>query len=335
MDTPRFLTGKKILFISATLFSISDNIRREMERLGAEVDYFDERPSNTAVMKALIRINRDLVGATIDRYYHGIITSTATRDYDYILFTKGESVSAAQLRHLRDLHPRATLILYHWDAIYYNRHADDINACFDRIVTFDRMDAAAYSMEFLPLFYTPEYPAIPAIADNRIDYAASFIGTTHSDRYAIATSIASELDSYGKKVMMYFYFQSRMMYYKRMYIDRIIGREWKQSFYFSPLSHKQILDAYSHTVALIDVQWPHQRGLTMRSIEALGARRKLITTNRDIVNYNFYDEANVLVIDRDHPHVPCAFVETPYRPVPRPIYDSYSIASWLRRLLKP
>lgn len=335
MSTPRFLTGKKILFISATLFSISDNIRREMERLGAEVDYFDERPSNTAVMKALIRINRDLVGATIDRYYDGIITSTATRDYDFILFTKGESVSAAQLQRLRDLHPRATLILYHWDAIYYNRHADDINACFDRVVTFDRTDAAGHQMEFLPLFYTPEYSAIPTIADSRIDYAASFIGTTHSDRYAIATSIARQLDGYGKKVMMYFYFQSRMMYYKRMYIDRIIRREYKDCFYFSPLSHKQILDAYSHTVALIDVQWPHQRGLTMRSIEALGARRKLITTNRDIVNYDFYDEANILVIDRNRPHVPRDFVETPYRPVPCPIYDSYSIASWLRRLLQP
>ena len=335
MDTPRFLTGKKILFISAKLFSISDNIRREMERLGAEVDYFDERPSNTAVMKALIRINRALVASTIDRYYDDILTSTSARDYDYILFTKGESVSARQLRRLRDLHPRATLILYNWDAIYYNRHADDINACFDRVVTFDRMDAAALSMEFLPLFYTPDYSAVPAMADSRIDYAAAFIGTTHSDRYAIATSIVRELTGYGQKVMMYFYFQSRMMYYKRMYIDRIIGREWKDCFYFSPLSHTQILDAYSHTVALIDVQWPHQRGLTMRSIEALGARRKLITTNRDIVNYDFYDDANILVIDRDHPHVPRAFLETPYRAVPQHIYDNYSIDSWLQRLLKP
>ena len=202
MDATRFLEGKKILFISATLFSISEDIRREMERLGAEVDYFDERPSNTSLMKALIRINRDLVGARINAYYDRIIESTAGRDYDYILFTKGESVSASQLSRLRAMHPSARLILYHWDAIYYNRHARDINGCFDKVVTFDRIDAADFGMDFLPLSYTPEYASVPGIGECSIDYAASFIGTTHSDRYAIATSVAGEMAGYGADVMM-------------------------------------------------------------------------------------------------------------------------------------
>lgn len=333
MEQSGFLAGKRVLFVSAKLFSISDNIRTAMERLGAVVDYFDERPSNTPLMKALIRINRNLVASAINTYYDRMIEATASIDFDYILFTKGESVSARQLRRLRELHPRARMVLYHWDAIYYNHHAKAINRCFDKVATFDRPDAEEYGMEFLPLFYTPEYSAIQPIADNRIDYAAAFIGTTHSDRYAIATSVARQLASYGQNVMMYFYFQSRMMYYKRMYADRIIDREWKECFHFSPLSHREILDAYSHTVALIDVQWPHQRGLTMRTIEALGARRKLITTNTDIVNYDFYDEDNILVVDRDHPHVPSSFTETPFRPLPANIYRRYSIASWLHCLL--
>ncbi len=334
MEGGNFLAGKKILFISATLFSISENIRKAMERRGAAVDYYDERPSNTPWMKALIRINRDLVAASINSYYDHIIEATASRDYDYILFTKGESVSARQLRRLREMHPRASLILYHWDAIYYNRHAREINGCFDKVATFDRIDAADYGMQFLPLFYTPDYSAIPGLQECHPDYAASFIGTTHSDRYAIATSLARQLGERGSEVMLYFYFQSRGMYYKRMYIDRIIDREWKQCFYFSPLTHTQILDAYSRTVALIDVQWPHQRGLTMRTIEALGARRKLITTNADIVNYDFYDPSNILVIDRARPHVPDGFVESPYRELPQEVYGSYSIDSWLRRLLE-
>ena len=45
---------------------------------------------------------------------------------------------------------------------------------------------------------------------------------------------------------------------------------------------------------VVDVENPGQHGLTMRSIEIIGLKRKFITTNPDIVNYDFYNSNNMI-----------------------------------------
>jgi hypothetical protein len=41
----------------------------------------------------------------------------------------------------------------------------------------------------------------------------------------------------------------------------------------------------------------------MRTFETLGMRKKLITTNDDILNYDFYNPSNILVVDRNNPQL--------------------------------
>ena len=41
--------------------------------------------------------------------------------------------------------------------------------------------------------------------------------------------------------------------------------------------------------AVLDIEHPKQVGLTMRTFEVLASGRKLITTNRSIINHEFYD----------------------------------------------
>lgn len=84
----------------------------------------------------------------------------------------------------------------------------------------------------------------------------------------------------------------------------------------------------------MDVQHPKQIGLTLRCLETLGAKRKLITTNQDIRNYDFYNPNNILVVDRNNPVVPNGFLNTPYTEVNKGIYDKYSITSWVKHILK-
>ena len=73
-----FLENKSILFFSAQAFGYQNEIRAEMERMGARVDYFDERPANSFAIKAAIRINRNLLARYIDRYHARIIERTKT-----------------------------------------------------------------------------------------------------------------------------------------------------------------------------------------------------------------------------------------------------------------
>ena len=46
--------GKKILFFSANFFGYQHEIKNKLFELGAEFDFFDERPKNTFLYKSLL-----------------------------------------------------------------------------------------------------------------------------------------------------------------------------------------------------------------------------------------------------------------------------------------
>ena len=67
----------------------------------------------------------------------------------------------------------------------------------------------------------------------------------------------------------------------------------------------------------------------MRSIEMLGAERKLITTNAAIKEYDFYNPNNICVIDRNNPVIDKQFLSIPYESVSPELYHKYSLDGWL------
>ena len=55
---------------------------------------------------------------------------------------------------------------------------------------------------------------------------------------------------------------------------------------------------------IVEIQRNDQIGLSFRIFEALGYRKKLVTTNTDVVNYDFYNPQNILVIDENNIEIP-------------------------------
>ena len=323
-----FLQGKRILFFSAHLFGYQNDIRLVMESVGAIVDYYDERPANNFLVKGVIRINRNLLAGYINHYYNKIIKETLQKEYDYVFFIKGESISASNVRRLKQFHPEANFIIYHWDSIANNSNAQNLLPYFDRVFSFDKIDCERLGLHFLPLFYTPDYANIPYY-DKEIKYDMLFVGTTHSDRYKLVKRIEEQIIKMGGLCLTWFYFPSKILYYKMKIQNSYLRQIPVHTFHFKPMSKELLLQLYAGSRIIVDVQHPKQTGLTMRCIETLGAKRKLITTNYYITEYDFYNPDNILVVDRNLPYVPEKFLNEPYRDTPKEIYESYSIKNWL------
>ena len=323
-----FLQGKRILFFSAHLFGYQNDIRLAMESVGAIVDYYDERPANNFLVKGVIRINRNLLAGYINHYYNKIIKETLQKEYDYVFFIKGESISASNVRRLKQFHPEANFIIYHWDSIANNSNAQNLLPYFDRVFSFDKIDCERLGLHFLPLFYTPDYANIPYY-DKEIKYDMLFVGTTHSDRYKLVKRIEEQIIKMGGLCLTWFYFPSKILYYKMKIQNSYLRQIPVHTFHFKPMSKELLLQLYAGSRIIIDVQHPKQTGLSMRCIETLGAKRKLITTNYYITEYDFYNPDNILVVDRNLPYVPEKFLNEPYRDTPKEIYESYSIKNWL------
>ena len=58
----------KILLIMPDFFDYPQVISKELEDMGYEVDFFDDRPSTNTWIKAAIRINRNIVKECIKKY---------------------------------------------------------------------------------------------------------------------------------------------------------------------------------------------------------------------------------------------------------------------------
>ncbi len=325
------LENKNILFFSAMAFGYQNDIKEQMERMGASVDYFDERPANTFLVKALIRINRNLLSKRIDRYHSAIIEKTKGRKYDYVFFIKGESISVDNLKKIKRLHPSAQLIIYHWDSIANNRNALKTLPVFDRAFSFDKPDCEKLGIRFLPLFYTCDYAEV-AKQKGEYEYDLLFVGTVHSDRYVLLRRIEEQIVKAGGRCYLYMFFQSRILYRKMKLQDKNLRGTSESDFHFAPTRKGELLELYGKSRAVADIQHPRQVGLTMRSIETTGAKRKLITTNSHIKDYDFYDSNNILVVDRKEPVITPGFLESPYRDVAADIYEKYRIDNWLRTI---
>jgi hypothetical protein len=326
------LHNKRILLFVNNLFGYEYDIKSKLEELGAVVDYFNERPSNSFLSKTLIRLNRNILGFYIDRYYSKIYKQTIHNNYNYILVIKGESISMSILTMFRSKHRNAKFILYLWDSITNNKNAISNYKYFDKVLSFDNNDVKRYGFVFRSLFYTDIYKSI--ISAQNPTYDALFVGTAHSDRYDFVKKIEKQLLNNNRKVYCYFFLHNIIFYYIEKFKKKSHKYIKKSNFHFKSLNKDDLLNLVANSKCIIDIQHPNQNGLTMRTIEALGANKKLITTNTSIVDYDFYNPNNIFIVDRKNPIVNDSFFDSSYQMIDDNIYDKYSIDTWVIDILK-
>ena len=325
------LENKNILFFTASFLGFQNDIKEALERMGARVKWYDERLSTGTLTKVMIRINRNFLSARIEKYYNTIIEKTKDEKFDYIFFVNIEAASATIVERMKLLHPESKFILYEWDSIQNNKNALSVLNKFDCIWSFDKIDCHKFSMNFLPLFYNKEYAQIGM--NNNKPYDVLFIGTVHSGRYSLVKKIISQIEASTSKCFTWFYFPSKLLFYKTWILDSEFRKlSDSKDFKYKSLSKNELIDKVSKSKAIIDAQHSKQTGLTMRTIETLGARRKLITTNASVIEYDFYRPNNILVVDRLNPIVPREFLDSPYEELPKYIYEKYSIDNWIKTL---
>lgn len=323
---------KNILFFSPSFFGFDKKIRNRLIELGAKVDLYDDRPSNSFWGKAILRVSNFLMYKNIRDYYNGIACKLKNHaEYDYIFLLNLEAMPVSFLKELRDSNPKAKIVIYMWDSIRRKKHTIDYRPYCDKMFTFDKEDKKMYdSIEFLPLFYLNEYAEIAK--NKEYDYDLCFIGSAHTDRYATVNKVLSQISD--RQYYVYWYLQSRKLYlYYRLY-NTNFRHSRMSDFNYTPLKSEELLEFISKSKIILDIHSPYQSGLTMRTIETLGAGRKLITTNEAIRDYDFYNPQNIMVIDRHNPIVDMDFFEIPYEPLDKEIYYKYSLDGWLERIFE-
>ncbi|MGG7619619.1 lipopolysaccharide biosynthesis protein [Bacillus coreaensis] len=326
------LKDKKILFLCPLFFNYHKKLMAAMERMGADVDFFDERPSNTVFSKALLRINRNLVTGQIQKHYQGISSRIKGKAYDHIFICQAEATPIHFLKEVKERNPEARMVLMLWDSVANKVNTLEKLDLFDEVFSFDHHDCDKFGLTFRPLFFDVEYEEI-ANDQHTLVYDLFFVGTVHSDRYKILKEVKNQFERNHLKVFYYMYLPSKLMYYQRKYLTNDFDGSNMSEFSFVGLPSDQLTAKLKQSKAVVDIQHPKQSGLTMRTIEMLGANKKMITTNKEIQKYDFYHPNNICVVDRNHVEVPTEFMIAPYVPVEEKIKERYSIEYFIKDLL--
>ena len=293
------LENKTILLLSVQTFDIENQIINKLSEYKANIIYFDERPKNNFYIKSILRLYPNLIKKRTDSYYLKILSEVTEINIDYLLVIRGEVVPRWFLKKLRKSKPKTRFIFYTWDSFYNNPNGLNNLDLYDSKLSFDSNDCLKYKLQLRPLFFNDLFDKDRLNIESPIKHTFSFIGTIHSDRFQVFKKIKSIIPAHNS-AFGFFYIQNLLVYFFRLVIERSIKWIPINFISFKSLSQEKVRNVYLSSKFILDINHPHQVGLTMRTFEAIGLNKKLITTNQHIKIYKFYNPELIIVLDRNN-----------------------------------
>lgn len=319
------------MLVAPTFFGYHRDIATELEARGYSVTHVTDRPSEGVAFKSVARLGYGLVQGAVDRHFRHVEAALRMGGYDLVLFVGGMSIcfTRTQVAALREASD-AAFGLYLWDALGNCQRVGGYTDLFDFAFSFEPGDCDGMTVRFLPLFYVRDYSELPAVPEGGFEYDACFVGSVHQvSKFEKVRGIVEALESGGARVFCHYYMPSRSSALLR---KAARGAYRGVELQFAPLKRAEVARLYGRSRTVIDSPQGGQGGLTMRTIETLGARRRLITANAAARGYDFYRTGNVLVcaggsgVDAD-------FAMRDPEEVPHDVHKRYSISSWADQLL--
>ncbi len=323
------LLNKKILYIGRVDFFYDQLLIKKLEELGAHVDSFGLH-IKSPYSKFATKFKIVDFEAYKEAYYNSVLLK---KGFDLILVRQGDQIKPELYERLRIINPNAKFINFHWDSLKpgagYNYRP--IIRYFDSVYSFDYKDCSMHKeISYLPLFYVDDYAEFRE--KNTIDqyeFDILFVGSwRNKERYDLIklTEKLAKQNQMKFYYYLYFSFKSQIELFKK----GIIAKKSTSRL----LSTKEILQFFSISNTVIDFPSSFQTGLTMRTFETLAAGKKLITTNKNIINEPFYDPQYINLVDIDNFKLDVDFIKNKPATSITEILKNYSLESYIYKLLQ-
>jgi len=233
--------------------------------------------------------------------------------FDQTLIIRPDKLEKEALLFLRKNSVQMTCFLF--DGIENFIDQKKTLSYFDTVYSYDKKDVEKYKFEFLTNY----------IFDNEIDSKditnIAFNISSFDSRFSLMEELAHYLAE--NKISFRFMVKAKK-YFKHKNIE-IINK-------YLPLV--EVKEYIASSLVLVDLQMNNQVGLSFRIFEALGYKKKIITNNQDIVNYDFYNKNNIFVISEENCKIPLDFFKTQYVEIDSAILEKYTLKSWVFEVFK-
>ena len=204
--------------------------------------------------------------------------------------------------YIKKKNPNCKTILYFWNIINDEKRLNILkDPNIDEFWTFDKEEAKKYNMKYNSQFYTDKI----TLKDKSITNDIFFLGRD-KNRKKYIDGLKDIFDKNNIKSNIIF-----------------LTNEYK----FIP--YETYLDYLSESKAVLDVNVEGQSGLSLRCMESLFFHKKLITNNKNIKKYDFYNKNNIFILEEDDYSKLNSFINSKYVDIDKKIIKKYDIESWI------
>jgi len=214
------------------------------------------------------------------------------------------AASVAVIKYLKK-YSKANIILY-----YMNEVTNKNKGLMDyvkTVYTFDAGDAKTFNIYFK---HTPYTKKIQLDTDS-IEYDVLFLGR-NKKRINEILSVKEMLESLGIKGKFLVYNCDN----KEIKIDRFIN-------------YQEYIRMVSKTKCVLEINKKDQEGCSLRFLESLFLKKKLITNNKKIINDEYYNKNNVFILGVDDNKRLKEFITLPYDNSSAVNIDELNFVNWL------
>ena len=235
-----------------------------------------------------------------------------------IIIVFDSSIDIYFCRLLQHIYPNKKLILYYWNTIDFlkEKQISQFKHYWD-IYSFDLNDCRKYQLKYNKLF-SPIPDNFLTLETKEIKQDVFFAGY-NKGRIEQILEIIREFDCLG-------------ITYKIICPD--INDFSNPNIITEPLSYEEILLEDIASKAILDINYNDIYGMTMRELETIFLKKKLITNNCMVKDRDYYNENNVFIIDcKTKPILKdlIEFLKKPFVPLNDELLKSYKIESWFQR----
>lgn len=313
----------KVTLISFDNWGLNQGIATTLQQEGHVVNHIDFSSFSYKYPNPLHKVYnfflKTFLKKNIKNIYYGkeiIKRLTAINEkQDIILTIKGDFIDKKYLLELKKFTNKS--IGFFNDSATRCPKINRVASSFDQGFSFEKEDCKKLNLKFASNWIYKEKKTSTESFEYQI-----FNISSKDKRLPILTKIVSEI-------------KSKQINYKIMVLDK--KQQSKQSdieYLSEKISLEEISKYIEKSEALLDVNRQDQLGLTFRIFESIGLEKKLVTTNSDIVNYDFYNPNNILIINEENPVIPVSFFETKYEKIPKEIYQKYTLKGWIKNVLE-
>jgi len=319
---------KKILLYMTDFYKYYKDISKALEKKGYEVHWIKDRVDRTFFDRVKLRVNCEaLADKSFSQLKNNLERVKSTNFSKVIIIFGGKYIRIRHVEYLKQLYSSAEFVYYAWDSLKFFPKIADILPYFDRIYSFDKNDCSKFGMEFLPLFYT-------FFKENNVNTKYDYCSVMTFSREKVENyDIIKELLPENSNGYQFLYLPYKSTYFfNKIFYRKLFKKYRMKDFNFKPLSREENDNIINESKVVLDCPLKGQNGLTIRTFNALAHKKKLITTNANILDFDFYCDDNILIIDDNTQQIPLSFFKTPFNEK-FALSQMYSIDSFVDVLL--